>query len=102
VTITAAAGAAGLKGVIPAANFNGCCTSGVPMRWIEPSIDRPEPLCQARRSGTRRTMLAEVYRSERHHQQLLHVRRSLQRSEVSSSRPKSTADQNCQFAGIQA
>jgi hypothetical protein len=30
-----------LKGVVPAANFNGCCTSGVPMRVIESRIDRP-------------------------------------------------------------
>jgi len=30
-----------LKSVIPAANFNGCCTSGVPMRVVEPRIDRP-------------------------------------------------------------
>ena len=30
-----------LKNVIPAAGFNGCCTSGVPMRTFEPAIDRP-------------------------------------------------------------
>lgn len=30
-----------IKNVIPAANFNGCCTSGVPMRRVEPNIDRP-------------------------------------------------------------
>ena len=30
-----------LKNVIPAATFNGCCTSGVPMRVFEPNIDRP-------------------------------------------------------------
>ena len=30
-----------LKSVIPAANFNSCCTTGVPMRVFEPNIDRP-------------------------------------------------------------
>jgi hypothetical protein len=30
-----------LKNVIPAANFDGCCTSGVPMRAVEPRINRP-------------------------------------------------------------
>ena len=31
-----------LKNAIPGAVANGCCTSGVPMRALEPGIDRPQ------------------------------------------------------------